>query len=619
MKKTNLHFLIVAVAFLICLTITGCDFLLSDDDSLPAEPHDHVRGDVVVENETTETCTEEGGYDEVVYCALCDYEFERTHRTVRTLSGHTYEERVCTRCGDVSEYSMGLNFQLDSDKEAYWIRGIGECTDKHIVIPPEYNSLPVYAIGYDAFRGSDIEGVSIPDTIEIIGADAFYNCDNIKTILIPGNVKSIGRTAFSDCDSLESVVAEYGVTTFEFGAFQHCDSLESVVLPNSVTEVAPAMFSGCSSLISINLSTQLDKIPAKMFEECVSLATVVIPDHVMNIERNAFYRCTSLVSVTLGRSVVKIERGAFEICPKIIEVANKSDLDISIGSSDFGEVALYAKDVHGGESLISRVGDYLFYTVDETNYLVSYLGKDKVISLPENFNGETYEIYKEAFARQNTIVMVTVPKSVTGIGDAAFALCDYLVSVTLEVEITNIGESAFEGFYEYPFVYIGESQIVNLDGYLFAKSKNGNNLLVGYIGDETELNLPESCNGENYHISSIAFRRCNLITSVVIPDAVESIGDSAFANCKSLKRVIIGDGVTNIYERAFYSCEAISELVIGKGVKKIYQAAFGYCSSLKTVYYTGSQAEWGRITIEAYSPDLKDAKKTYDYVLKDVN
>ncbi len=103
-----------------------------------------------------------------------------------------------------------------------------------------------------------------------------------------------------------------------------------------------------------------------------------------------------------------------------MEVINKSSLNISKGSYDYGQIAYYALNVKtDGESDIMDEDNYLFYTYDNINYLLGYSGADKELTLPTNYNGKPYEIYAFAFYECNRLVNVTIPDSVTSIGDYA--------------------------------------------------------------------------------------------------------------------------------------------------------------------------------------------------------
>lgn len=128
-----------------------------------------------------------------------------------------------------------------------------------------------------------------------------------------------------------------------------------------------------------------------------------------------------LHTVVLGRNLEKIVEYAFEKCYNLVEIINYSNLDIQSGQTFMnGGIALYALEIHTGESNIVNKGDYVFYTYEGVNYLVGYIGNKTDIVLPENYNGENYEIHEYAFKERYDIISVVIPFGVTRVGKRAF-------------------------------------------------------------------------------------------------------------------------------------------------------------------------------------------------------
>ena len=110
--------------------------------------------------------------------------------------------------------SEGLEFELNSDKTSYAVVGISCCTDTNVIIPSQYNSLPVTRISYQAFN----------------------YCNSLTSIVIPDSVTSIGYLAFSGCSNLTSIVIPDSVTAIDDVAFQYCDNLTTVYYTGSQAE-----------------------------------------------------------------------------------------------------------------------------------------------------------------------------------------------------------------------------------------------------------------------------------------------------------------------------------------------------------------------------------------------
>lgn len=127
---------------------------------------------------------------------------------------------------------------------------------------------------------------------------------------------------------------------------------------------------------------------------------------------------------------------------------------------------------------------------------------------------------------------------------------------------------------------------------------------------------------------------CGGVVSVIIPDNVVSVGEYAFYSCKDLTNVTIGRGVTSIGNNAFEACVELSSITIGDKVEfignfafssceklaiviisinliSVGQFAFDGCDQLYTVYYMGSDAQWGKITIDVYNTKLVETIRYY--------
>lgn len=142
-----------------------------------------------------------------------------------------------------------------------------------------------------------------------------------------------------------------------------------------------------------------------------------------------------------------------------------------------------------------------------------------------------------------SITSVTIPNSVTNIGDFAFDVCNRMTSVTIGNSVTSIGICAFE-----------------------------------FCGRLTSVTIPNSVTT----IGTKAFYHCSRLTSVTIGNSVTSIGDYAFDECSRLTSVTIPNSVTTIGDYAFSGCSGLTSVTIGNSVCSIGAKAF-YCENLATV------------------------------------
>lgn len=276
----------------------------------------------------------------------------------------------------------------------------------------------------------------------------------------------------------------------------------------------------------------------------------------------------------------------------------------------------------------------------------SFTGKD--LKIPDEHDGLPVTRIKEyAFEAEMGISTVTIGNNVTEIGERAFEDCFRLIQATIPKSVTqmpaafnwcpklaevyNLSEDVT--FVDTPIVHKNlseKSQIFYQNDYAFI-DLNGEYRLLSYVGEETDLTLPETANGRTYDIFPYAFSR-EKITSIVIPDTVMAIGDNAFSGCYDLVSVKIGTDVIKIGSYAFSACKSLKNINIPDNILDL-EGVFEYCESLTdivlpssvlfllddaletysatNVYYCGTeeQASW----IEIEEPFIETTKLTWYY------
>ena len=544
-----------------------------------------------------------------------------TNKNGETVKPETDKSNENSETEKGTEYkpSQGLAFKLSEDGKSYFVKGIGTCTDKKIVIPEVYKNLPVTSIGNYAFYGcSKLTSVTIPDSVTSIGDYAFWLCSNLSSMTIPDSVTSIGRYAFSGCTNLTSVIIGNSVTSIGVHGFINCLKLVEVINKSSLNiqkgdvdgntyedgnehaYYALEVHSGDSKIVNkdgylfytyegvnylvnyVGTDTALT-LPANYngenyviyqyaFYKNDNITSVVIPDSVTSIDSYAFYDCDSLTSVTIGDSVTSIGDYAFSSCYKLVEIINKSSLNIQKKGGVYQNLddhAYYTLEVHNGNRKIVNKDGYLFYTYEGVNYLVNYVGTDTALTLPANYNGENYVIYQYAFYKNDNITSVIIPDSVTSIGDYAFDDCDSLTSMTIGNNVKNLGDSSFAGCSSLTSVMISDS-VRSIGKDAFNSCSDLTNVTIGdsvtnigeaaFIYCDTLINVTIGKNVKT--IDRAAFKYCTSLTNIIIPDSVTTIGEETFLGCSVLTKVTIGNGLTNIGETAFQSCNSITNIEV---------------------------------------------------------
>ena len=114
-------------------------------------------------------------------------------------------------------------------------------------------------------------------------------------------------------------------------------------------------------------------------------------------------------------------------------------------------------------------------------------------------------------------------------------------------------------------------------------TNNGSITINTYTGPGNAVTIPSTINGLAVSCIGTAAFFSTVVTSVVIPNTVTSIGTNAFQGCQNLTNVTIGTGVTNIEDEAFAYCGSLTNVTIPNSVILIGAYAFVGCNNLTSV------------------------------------
>lgn len=135
-------------------------------------------------------------------------------------------------------YFHRKDYYFDGDLDGYEVWAIDLTKTEYIPIKTGINDIPTRGLAETAFADNKnlVIAPEIPDTVTIIGAATFRNCENLTSITIPNSVTSIGNYAFEGCSSLESVVIPDSVTSIGVQAFLGCTNLTSITFNGTIAQ-----------------------------------------------------------------------------------------------------------------------------------------------------------------------------------------------------------------------------------------------------------------------------------------------------------------------------------------------------------------------------------------------
>ena len=447
----------------------------------------------------------------------------------------------------------GIYYTVDNEtQEATVVRKDQQTTySGDIVIPEtvthEGSTYTVTAIGESAFSRSNIQSLSLPNTLRTIMNSAFYLCNGLTEVVVPNSVTSIGKYAFSDDKDLTRIFIgsgvesigeyliedDYLITSLEVHPDNaYYDSREDC---NAIIETATnTLIAGCKNTVIPNTVTEIGH---EAFYRTSGPEHVIIPNSVTKIGTIAFYYTQGLKHITVGSGVVDIVHNPFSHMPdsEIIEVDpsnpkydSRDNCNAIIETATNTLVSACRNTVI--PNTVTNIGQWSYQGL---------VGMDEVI-IPSSVTN----ISHVAFA-SSEIKRITIPGTVKTIENGAFDMCLYLEEVYIEDGLTSLGREAF--------------------------------------------------------------RLCPNLKHCRLPNTITALPYGLFWQCDNLQELIIPNSVIEVGDYAAYSCTETTRLVIGSSVKSIGVYAFRTLSKLPAVtclaptppdvYETSFSALWKNTTI----------------------
>jgi len=503
-----------------------------------------------------------------------------------------------------------LIFIGNEESESYEVCYNGKPLDEgKLVIPASVGSAKVSSIVHNEnlteTQISQVSSLVIEEGVKVVDEEAFDSYLSLTEITIPESLTTMNWRAFRNCDSLEKVnvtslekwvnidfyvgnsnplyngaslylngtlltdVSLTGINKIKSNAFIRCPSIVSVTMDDNVAEIGDSVFQECENLTSVVMSENLTSIGTAAFKECVLLNSIYIPKGIISLKDYSFYNCCSATSLTFAADseLTNIGTYVFSKCSSIESVDLPSKLTI-IGNHAFNGCS-GAKTIIIPKS-VTTFGSRTFYDTLSVEKLTLNCSSITNASLQDCFlnmgtNAETCvveidnltNVPDRIFNGCTGITKLTIPWSVTSIGNYAFQNCVNLTEINYEASnVTNAFSLSTA-----PFVNAGnnaESCIVNIatcvkkiSSYLFVKS----GITEVYLLDRNDAGFAGSSLVE---IPTYTFGYCTKLEMFSAPyySVLEKIGKAAFVGCSNLQ--VFGGRASEIGEYAFQNCTSLT-------------------------------------------------------------
>ena len=577
-------------------------------------------------------------------------------------------------CGD------NLTWSYNSTTHVLTITGSGAMNDFSFTNSIA-NNIPWYSYG------SEITSVSFPNGLTSIGRYAFYGCTGLTSVTIPNSVTSIGYSAFFYCTGLTNVIIGNSVTSIGNQAFGYCSGLTSIDIPSSVTSMGSAFFQ-CKGLTSViwnakncaDFSTapfsyskktitsfvfggEVEHIPAFICSNMTKLTSITIPNSVTSMGNSAFSGCTGLMSVIIPNSVTSMGNSAFSGCTGLMSVTIPNSVT-SMGNSTFSgctglkSVTIPNSLTRIGEDAFSGCAGLTSVTIPNS---VSSIGEDafsgctgltSIIWNAKNcadfsaspfssantitsfaFGSEVEHIPAFLCSDMTKLTSITIPNSVTSMGNSAFSGCTGLMSVTMLSQTPpTLGNDALPStckvyvpcgtLEQYKAAGYGNSQYPESEYKLTVNAANGsvNNTAYSKCTSTTITVTPNSgyefvqwSDGNTDNPRTVEMNEDKILTAEIVPlrsgkcgtnnaltwtydpdSKALTISGNGKLNSNytygveaptKMLHVVIKSGVTSIGKNAFSGCTTIESVTIPNSVTSIGNYAFEGCSNIKSVVW----------------------------------
>ena len=511
-------------------------------------------------------------------------------------------------------------------------------------------------LGKYVFAMSKISDITLGKGINVLSEYLFNYTQYLNKIIIPNSITKIENGCFSNSNILEVIFEDNSkLEIIESEAFgETC--INSFNLPDTVISIGKGAFAKCYFLDNFEISknSKLTKISASSFQMCENLKNIYLPDSLLSLDAQAF-RGTGLVEVTIPKNLIVYSPNAFASCEYLenifVDDDNQYYVDIDgvVYTKDLKTLYEYPAGKNTIEykvlDSVTKIGEFAFYgskiiqnviLPDGLEIISAEAFTDCISMNTYNLPESLIEIGSSAFSNNTLLRTLFIPKNVYQLGSYLVNNNKNLYSITFDENIklprlsyatfyncgvqeikipksvSTISQSVFERCDNLRIVrFEQDSQLTSISAYLF----NGCSSLEKIIFEKGSALTSIQAHG---------LEGMEKLISIDFGDAkITNIDNFAFRYCDSLKSINIPETVEYIGRYAFYGCKTLSEVHIPETVEYIGRYAF-YLTNNLNVYFKASilplylQENWD-YGISGYYIGVKEIYEYEDYTLAKLN
>ena len=449
-----------------------------------------------------------------------------------------------------------ISFVVSAEGVLTEVNGISE-TNNVVIIPNQVNNIEVKEIKKELFLNNIyIEKLVIPETVTTLGYRMCYGCTNLKEVNLTDNISVIPDYAFEKCTLLEKINIPQSLVQIRNDAFAE-SGIKEFIAPDSFKEIWGYAFKDCKNLEKVDLN-KTTSIGDMSFENCTKLSSIVLPNTLVELGTYVFSGCTLLNNIKMPSNPIEI-------------------------TNTFIYGSGYYNDAKNWENGILYVDNYLITTNND-------LLNQQSINVKEG----TIVIAINAFTNNGkNLKSIVLPEGLKIIGSSAFSSLYSLSQINIPSSVISIGNNAFASTDLYENQSNWENGGFYIDNWLLAvdnvkmteftvkegtvgvsDGKSDTSLFPTKATSISSLTLPSTLK----YIGNRSFARLK-ITSLELPETLETMKEGAFMTCAFLESVNLEDCINlkSIGNQAFSNC-AIKEITIPSNVLVMGELIFNHNS-----------------------------------------